>query len=189
MADEIKASAEKIAEQTKAVTEKVVASNKLAVEQTKIAADRSFGNTVAAVKDGMTKAASGFEVSQERYKEGLGKVMKTAEEAMAFGQGNIEAFMKSSQIFMAGLQDMGRQMAESMKASYEESVSSAKALTQVKSLKEAMDLQLGFARSGLEKTVSETGRYTDASFKLAEQALAPISGRVSVAVEKFGKTA
>jgi phasin family protein len=59
----------------------------------------------------------------------------------------------------------------------------------VKSVKEAVDLQSGFARSSIEKMVSETSKVTDASVKLAEEALAPLTARMSVAVQTFGKTA
>jgi hypothetical protein len=62
-------------------------------------------------------------------------------------------------------------------------------LTSVKSLKEAMDLNVGLVRTAIEKSVSESGRYTDASIKLAEQAMAPLTSRVTVAVDKLGKAA
>jgi phasin family protein len=80
-------------------------------------------------------------------------------------------------------------MAAAAKASMEESLSAFKALSSVKSLKEAFELQTAYARSTLEKTVAESSKLTDASFKLTEQALAPITARVTVAVEKFSKTA
>jgi hypothetical protein len=59
----------------------------------------------------------------------------------------------------------------------------------VKSLKDAIDLQTSFARATLEKTLAESGKLTDASMKLTEQTLAPITARVSLAVEKFAKSA
>jgi hypothetical protein len=59
----------------------------------------------------------------------------------------------------------------------------------VKSLKDAFDLQANLARSTMEKTLAESGKLTDASLKLTEQTLAPITARVSLAVEKFAKTA
>ena len=64
-----------------------------------------------------------------------------------------------------------------------------KALTSVKSLKDAFDLQASLARSTMEKTLAESGKLTDASLKLTEQTLAPLTARVSLAVEKFAKTA
>ena len=41
----------------------------------------------------------------------------------------------------------------------------------------------------MEKTLAESGRLTDASVKLAEQTMAPLTARVTLAMEKFSKTA
>ncbi len=115
--------------------------------------------------------------------------MKTAEEFVTFSQGNMEALMKSGQIWVTGVQDLSKHVAAAAQASMEESLSTFKAMTSVKSLKEAFDLQTAFARSAMEKTVTESSKLSDASFKLTEQALAPITARVTVAVEKFSKAA
>jgi phasin family protein len=96
--------------------------------------------------------------------------------------------MKASQIYASGFQDISKHIAASSKASIEESVAFTKSLMGVKSVKEAVDLQTGFAKSSIEKAVSETNKITDASVKLAEQAVAPITARISLAVETFGKT-
>jgi phasin family protein len=173
--------------ETQTSLDEVKAATTEAVDQTKAASAKSFDQAVAAMKDGMTKATSTVEASQLNMKEGITKTMKTAEEVVAFSQGNMEALIKSGQIWSTGLQDISKQMASSMQASYEEAMSAFKALTSVKSLKEAVDLQVGLARSAVEKSVTESSKYTDASFKLAEQALAPISSRVTLAVEKFSK--
>ncbi len=140
-------------------------------------------------EDAAAKTAAGFEATQVKMKEGMEKAMKTAEELVTFGQGNMEAFVKSGQIWAAGMQDISKQVAATAQASLEQTLSTFRAMTGVKSLKDAMELQTTYARSTLEKTVSESGRLTDASMKLAEQAIAPITARVTLAVEKFGKTA
>jgi phasin family protein len=173
--------------ETETTMNEVKAATTEAMDQTKAMSAKSFDQTVAAMKDGMTKATSTVEASQAQFKEGITKTMKTAEEVVAFSQGNMEALIKSGQIWSTGLQDISKQMASSMQASYEEAMSAFKALTSVKSLKEAVDLQVGLARSVVEKGVTESSKYTDASFKLAEQAIAPISSRMTLAVEKFSK--
>jgi phasin family protein len=150
-------------------------------------AAHGIDNTVATLKDGMAKAAAGFEQTQAKVKESMQKAMKTAEEAVAFSQGNLEACMKSSQILAAGFQDMQKKFAATAQASFEETVSTMKAMTGVKSLKDAFELQASLARASMERTIAESGKLTDASFKLTEQALAPITARVSLAVEKFAK--
>jgi phasin family protein len=145
--------------------------------------------TVSNIKEGVAKATAGFEATQAKMKQGVEKAMKTAEELIAFSQGNMEAIVKSGQIWATGVQSLTKHMADAAKATMDESMAAFKAMTGVKSLKDAIDLQTSFARSALEKSLAESGKLTDASFKLTEQALAPITARVSVAVEKFAKAA
>lgn len=152
-------------------------------------ASKGLDTAVAGLKDGMAKAAAGITETQAKMKEGVEKAMKTAEELVAFNQGNVEAMVKSGQIWTAGMQDIGKQMAATAQASFDETLSTFKALTSVKSLKDAFDLQASFARAAMEKTLAESGKLTDASLKLTEQTLAPLTARMSLAVEKFAKTA
>ena len=112
-------------------------------------------------------------------------MMKSTEDFVAFGQANLEAFVKSGQIWSAGMQDLTKLIASSAKASFDESVSTFKAISSAKSVKEAMELQSSFAKSALEKMMAESNKLTDASIKLTEETLAPITARVGVAVETF----
>jgi hypothetical protein len=54
-------------------------------------------------------------------------------------------------------------------------------------MKDAIDLQANLARTAIEKTLTESGRITESSIKLTEQVLAPLTARVTLAVEKFAK--
>ena len=111
--------------------------------------------------------------------------MKTAQDFIAFGQGNVEAFMKSGQILAAGMQDLSKQMAAAAQASVDEAMAAFKTLAGTRSVKEAMDVQAALARSIVEKTIAGTSGAAEASYKLAEQAAAPIAGRVNLAVDSF----
>ena len=117
----------------------------------------------------------------------MDKAIKTTEELVAFGQGNVEALLKSSQIWAAGVQDLGKHVAATAQATMDETMATVKAMSAVKSLKEAMDLQSSFAKTAMEKMLAETGKITDASMKLAEQTMAPLTERVTVATEKFAR--
>ena len=153
------------------------------------AATAGIESTVTGLQAGPATATAGSDTAQATIKQDMEKAMKTAEEFLAFGQGNVEAFMKSGQIWAAGVQDLSKQVVASAQASFDETMSTFKAMAGVKSLKDAMDLQAGLARSTVEKTLAESGKLTDASFRLTEQALAPITARVTLAVEKFAKAA
>lgn len=160
------------------------------VEQAAASAAKETLHTTATNLDaGIAQAGAGFTQTQAKVKEGMDKVMKTAEELISFSQGNVEAMVKSGQIWTAGMQDISKQFAATAQASFDETMATFKALSSVKSLKDAFDLQASFARSAMEKTLAESGKLTDASFKLTEQTLAPLTARVSLAVEKFAKPA
>jgi phasin family protein len=141
--------------------------------------------TVEGIKNAATTAAAGFEQAQVQVKEGMQKAMKTAEQMTAFSQGNVEALMKSSQIFTAGLTEMSKLMAATARANLDETMAAFKALATVKSVKEAVELQTSFARTSMEKAMSESGKITEHSLKLAEQTFAPLTARVNAAVETF----
>ncbi len=153
------------------------------------ATDKGIEATVSNLKEGIAQATTGIEATQAKMKEGVSKAMKTAEELVTFSQGNMEAIVKSSQIWATGMQDLSKHMAAAAQSSLDETMSAFKALTSVKSLKDAIELQSGLARSLMEKSMAESGKLTDASLKLTEQTMAPITARVTVAVDKLGKAA
>ena len=108
---------------------------------------------------------------------------------VAVGKDNLEAFTASSKIWTAGVQDLTKQFAATTKASFEESVAAFKALTSVKSVKEAIELQTAYGKSAMTKAMAESTKLTEASRKLTEEAMAPITARISVAVGSFSKAA
>ena len=175
----------KYGELTAAATEAATESTQAATSAT----EQGFDKTMSALKDGMSGAVAGFEKTQGDVKAKMEKAMKTAEEMMSFSQGNVEAAVAASQIWSAGVQEFGKNFAATAQAQLDQTMSTWKAMAGVKSLKEAMELQTNLARSSVEMAVAQTGKVTDASLKLAEKAMAPITARVTLAMEKFGRTA
>ena len=114
--------------------------------------------------------------------------MKTPQDIVAFGQGNVEAFMKSGQILATGMQDLTKQIAATAQASMEEAMSSFRAIADVRTFQQAVELQTTLARNAVEKAVSQTNQVAETSLKLAGDAIAPIAGRVTLAVESFKAT-
>lgn len=143
----------------------------------------------AAIVAAPVAAAPAPETHQNKEKATMEKTVKTAEEFVSFSQGNVEALMKAGQIWAAGVQDLNKSFAATAQAQMEAAMGSFKALAGVKSVKEAMELQTSLARTSMEAAMAETGKITDASMKLAEQTIAPIAARMTLAVEKFGRVA
>jgi phasin family protein len=121
--------------------------------------------------------------------QGLKTMMNSKIDFVAVGKDNLEAITASSKIWTAGVQDLTKQFAATTKASFEESVAAFKALTTVKSVKEAIELQTAYSKTAMTKAMAETTKLTEASRKLTEEAMAPITARISVAVGSFSKAA
>ena len=149
--------------------------------------NHNLDRTMSGLKDGVAQATAGFEQAQTTMRQGMEKAMKTAQDMMAFSQGNIEALTRSGQIFATGMQDIIQHLTSSSKASMEDAMGTMKALGAVKSVREAMDLQSSLVRSAMEKAVSQASHLTDSTMKLSERAVAPIAARITVATETFGR--
>jgi hypothetical protein len=139
------------------------------------------------VEDGAVQARVAMEKGMEQMTKQAEGFFKAAEEAAEFSRGNLEAMTKSAQLMTVGMQDLGKQVFAVTQALTDHALESAKALAAVKSLKEAADIQAAFAKASMERSMSEAAKLQEASFKLAEQAYAPITARVTLAVEKMAK--
>jgi phasin family protein len=144
--------------------------------------------TLLAVNEGVEKAAKGIEAGHAKLTEILKKTVKNSEELLAFNQGNLEAVIKSTQIYSAGFQDVSKQLSASGKASFDESLAFTKSLVGAKSGKEALELQSGFIKASIESAATERKKIIDAITKLTDQAFSPLGTRFTLALETFGKT-
>ncbi len=154
----------------------------------KEAAETGVAQATAAFNAGIAEVSANVEKSQAQLKDGVGKAMKKAEEMASFNQGTVEALVKSGQIWASGIQDIGKQLMTTAQAQLDETVTTMKTLAGMRSFKDLLDAQANFTRAAMEKTMTETGKLTDASLKLAEQVMAPLTARVSLAVETLTKT-
>ena len=146
-------------------------------------------DTVAAVTEEVVKPVMATAAAKPNPMPGMKTMIKSTEDFFAFGQANVEAFVKSGQIWAAGVQELTKLFATTTKASFDESVATFKAISSAKSVTEAIDLQSTFATSVVEKALAESNKLINTSIKLTEQTLAPITARMTVAADTFGKAA
>ncbi len=139
------------------------------------------------VNDATAQTKAAMEKTMENAQKTAADMMKAAEDAAEFGRGNVEAITKATQLYMTGVQDLGRHMVTTFQSYSDQALESAKALSSAKSLKEIADLQANLTRTAFEKSMADMTRFQEAAMKLAEESMAPISERVSVAMEKIAK--
>jgi phasin family protein len=151
------------------------------------AAQATTAQVTKAVTDTAAQARTAVEKGFEQATKTAEGMLKATEEAMDFARGNADAMTKAAQVYMAGVQDLSRQTLAMFQALTDHSLEGMKAITAARSLKEATDLQTSFARAGFERAMNDATKLQEASLKLAEQSFAPLSARVTVAMEKMAK--
>ncbi|MBM3586486.1 MAG: phasin family protein [Alphaproteobacteria bacterium] len=150
-------------------------------------AEEAAAQAQKVMTDGAAQARVAMEKNMEQMTKGAESIFKAAEEAADFGRGNVEAFTKAAQTWASGSQDLARQYMALAQGLTEHALEGAKALSSVKSVNEAAELQGKFAKAALEKVVAEGTKLQEASVKLAESAFAPVNARFTVAIEKLAK--
>jgi phasin family protein len=126
---------------------------------------------------------------QTRAKAAYDKGTEVAVEVTEFAKGNVEAFVESGKIFAAGAQTLGKSYVEEAKSAYETLTADAKEFAAVKSPTELFQLQGKIARRNFDAFVAASSKNTEAFLKLANDTVAPLTGRVEVATEKLAKVA
>jgi phasin family protein len=177
----------------KAAPKKVKAAAKKAAKPTNAIAqakDTIMATAKKAQNTDFTKTAKeALADVQTRAKTVFAKTGEIASEVTEFNKGNVEAVVESGKIFFAGMQDMGRQQVAATKSVVKTVQGDFKKVAAVKSPTELVQLQGELARRNFDAAVSFGSKNTEALVKLYNDAFAPLSSRMSVAVEKLKKAA
>lgn len=123
--------------------------------------------------------------AQTAYDKGTTMVAEMTDLA----KGNAEALVESGKILAAGMQDLGKSFAEDAKSSYETMTADFKEMAAIKSPTELFQLQGKIMRRNFDAMVAATSKGTEHGMKLANEAFAPLTARVNLAVEKLSKAA
>ncbi|MGN3974110.1 phasin family protein [Tsuneonella sp. SYSU-LHT278] len=181
-----KALAKKPAKTVKKTATQTPAPRAAAVAQMK---DKIMATAKTTTTDYTAKAKEFAADAQTRAKAAYDKFQAYAGEMTEFTKGNIEAVVESGKILGAGVQDMARGEVEAAKGAFETATADLKAMAAVKSPAELFKLQGEIARRNFDAAVARYSKNAETSMKLANDAFAPLSNRVSLAVEKVSKSA
>lgn len=126
-----------------------------------------------AVADAQTKAKAAFE-------KGTGALGELGD----FTKGNLEAVVESGKILAEGLQGLGSELVSEGRTSFATMTGDIKELAAVKSPTDFFKLQGDIARKNFDSAVAYSSKNSEAMLKLMSDVMAPLSGRVSIAMEK-----
>jgi len=127
--------------------------------------------------------------AQTRAKAAYDKLQAYTGEMTEMTKGNVEALVESGKILGAGVQDIARGEFEAAKGAFETATADLKAMAAVKSPTELFKLQGEIARRNFDAAVARASKNAEVSLKLANDAFAPISSRMSLAAERLSNAA
>jgi hypothetical protein len=171
------------------------AANKTAFAPSKIA-DPSASTSQIRKEPSIMDMSANFTTFQDSMAEAQAKAKEAFEkttgmfgEVSEFAKGNVEAMIESGKIFSEGVQEMGTTMAAEGKAAFETMSADMKELAAVKSPTDFMKLQGEMMRKNFDSAVAYGSKNSEAMLKLMSDTMAPLSGRVSMAVDKVRQAA
>jgi phasin family protein len=130
-----------------------------------------------------------FGTAKAQVEKASAQTMKAYEDAAKFNKENLDAYVAASTVYAKGVEAVAKTWAVFAQETFEASSNVAKAVLGAKTLKEAVEIQADFAKTTFDKFVAEGTKVSEASIKVANEALEPINARVNVAVEKMMKPA
>mgnify|MGYP003638079313 FL=1 len=165
-----------------------------AASKVEVAAPAVKETVETVVKAGADVAAKGVEkaatMGQEQIAAAVkagGQVFKTYEDAVTYNKENVDAFVQANNIMAKGMQDLNKVLFAMAQKNVEETVDLTKKMFGCKSVDDVVKLQSSLLKTNYSKAFDESRKISDMAVKLAEEAAAPIAGRVTVAVEKVTK--
>ena len=136
---------------------------------------------------GASQMRTAMERSMEQASKAAEGSMKAAQDFAEFSRGNVETLTQVTQTWMTGSQEISRQAFALLQGLADHALEGARALSGVKSLKEAAEVQATYTRGAMDRVMSETAKLQEASFRLAEQVATPVTQRMTQAIERAAK--
>ena len=151
--------------------------------------DSIMSKTQTVAEDFTAKAKEAFTEAQDRAKAAYEKGTALFADASEFNKGNIAALVESGKVLAAGLQSLGKDYVAEGKTAFETVQADVKELAAVKSPADFFKLQGEIMRRNFDAAVASGSKHSEMLVKLANDSFAPISTRVSVAIEKAKQAA
>lgn len=127
--------------------------------------------------------------AQGRAKAAFEKGTASLGEVTEFTKGNVEAMVESGKIFASGAQSLGSTYVADSRAAFETMTADMKELASAKNPADFFKLQGDLARRNFDTAIAAGSKNSEALFKLMNEAFAPLSGRMSLAVDKIKQAA
>ena len=149
----------------------------------KAATEKTLDLTNNVLQDATAKVETFVADTQKTVTEQFEKLSKGFEGLTTFGQENVDAIVKSSEIAAKAAEGIGTEISAYSKKSFEDSVAAAQDLASAKTLTELFEKQTSYAQTAFEGFVSQATKMNEIYVAAAKDISAPLGARVSAATE------
>jgi phasin family protein len=149
------------------------------------AADTVTDAATAVFHEATAKVETIVADTQKTMTEQLEKFSKGFEGFTAFGQQNLDAFVKSSEIAAKAAEGIGSEVSAYSKKAFDDGVAAAQELATARTVTELFEKQAAFAQTAFEGFVSQTTKMNEIMVAAAKDIAAPVAARVTAATEKM----
>jgi phasin family protein len=186
-ADATNDAAEKARDATNTAAERARDATSNAAERardvTNAAAERARDLTSDAAREANARAETFVADTQRTVTEQFDKLSKNLEGLTAFGQDNIDALVKSSEIAAKAAEGIGSELSAYSKKAFEDGVTAAQEFAAAKTVTELFEKQTAYAQTAFEGFVSQATKMNEIYVAAAKDITAPLGARVSAATE------
>jgi phasin family protein len=155
----------------------------MSTRTTKPSAEKTFDVAGNVVQEATAKVETFVADAQKTATEQFEKFSKGLEGLTTFGQENVDALVKSSEIAAKAAEGIGTEISAYSKKAFEDGVAAAQDLASAKTLTELFEKQTSYAQTAFEGLVSQTTKMNEIYVAAAKDISAPLGARVTRATE------
>jgi phasin family protein len=133
------------------------------------------------IHDATQKVETIVAETQKTMTEQFDKLSKNFEGMSTFGQENMDAIVKSSEIAAKAAEGIGTELSAYSKKAFEDGVAAAQEFAAAKTMTELFEKQTAYAQSAFEGLVSQASKMNEIYAAAAKDISAPIGARMSAA--------
>ena len=138
-----------------------------------------------ALQDATSTAETFVADTQKTVTEQFEKLSKNFEGFTAFGQDNLDALVKSSEIAAKAAEGIGSEISAYSKKAFEDGVTAAQEFASAKTVTELFEKQTAYAQTAFEGFVNQATKMNEIYVAAAKDIAAPLGARVSAATEQM----
>lgn len=138
---------------------------------------------MATAKTAANKVESLAADAQKAATDQFEKVAKSFEDVAAFGQENMDALVKSSNIAVKAAEELNAEIVNYSKKSIEEGVAMAKDMSTVKTMPEFMEKQAAYAKDAMDGFMKQATKFNEICVASAKDVVEPMNARALAAAD------